>query len=157
MYKTNQQEENNQKPDLNGNINNPIANDSILLAYYTDPEKYNKSEIFDKYYEQALELMGGDKLLKPANSINSVSIRKTTTRGLYKLVLNSPEFKIKVRHIDEGELINNRNLCMGTVSKIDDNSFEITYFDKEDEVVIEHFSKKEVIDFMNKNKLIFQT
>ena len=136
--------------------NNPIANDSTLLAYYTDSSKYNEIEIFDKAYEQALELMGGDRLLKPAGSVNLVTIRKTTTRGLYKLILNSPEFKIKVRHIDEGELINNRELCAGTLSKLDDDSYEITYFDSEDEIVIEHFSKKEVIDFMNKNKLVFQ-
>ena len=155
-----EKKENEVKEVANGTIrfvNNPITNDSNLLSYYTDSTQYNREEIFDKYYELGLELMGGDKLLKPASSINLVSIRKTTTPGLYKLILNNPELTFKVRHIDESQLLNNREYCKGTISKLDENSYEVTYFDEEDEINIEHFNKSEVIDFMNKNKLIFQT
>ena len=139
----------------NGNTVNPIASDSVLSSYFLS-NKYDKTEIFDKQFANALELMCGDKLLKPAISINSVQIRKTATAGLYKLVLNSPEFKIKVRYIDEGQLLNNRQYCKGTVSLIDVGKYELMYYDSEDEIVIEHHSKEEVIDFMSKNKLVFQ-
>ncbi len=137
-------------------VNNPIAQDSALLSYYTNTQEHSEEEIFDNSYSQALELMCGDKLLKPSGAINTVSIRKTTTAGLYKLILNNPELTFKVRYIDEGELVNNREYCKGTISKLNDDNYEVTYFDDEDEIVIEHFSKKEVIDFMNKNRLIFQ-
>ena len=142
---------------VNAVIKNPITDDSSLLSYYTDSKKYNEAEIFDKYYNQGLQLMGGDKLLKPASAIYLVSIRKTTTPGLYKLILNNPELTFKVRYADEGQLVNNREYCAGTISKINEDSYEITYFDKDDEIIIENFTKKEAIDFMNKNKLIFQT
>ncbi|MBQ8475998.1 hypothetical protein IJ531_02945 [bacterium] len=138
-------------------VNNPIANDSNLLSYYTNSDKFDEGEIFDKYFAQGLELMGGDKLLKPASALNSAIIRKTSTPGLYKLITNTPESKCKIQHIDEGQLINNRNYCMGTISMLDVGQYELTYFDEDDEIVIEHYSKEEVIDFMNKNKLIFQT
>ena len=140
-----------------GVVNNPIVNDLSLLSYYTDSAKYNKNEIFDKLYSQGLELMGGDKLLKPASTINSVIIRKTTTKGLYKLILSTPESSYKIDYIDEGQLLNNRKYCSGTVSQLEENSYEVTWFDFDDEINIEHYSKEEVIDFMNKNKLIFQS
>ena len=137
------------------NTMDKIAADSAISAYYAS-DKYDKSEIFDKHFAQGLELMCGDKLLKPALSINSVQIRKTTTPGLYKLILNSPEFKIKVRHIDEGQLLNNRQYCRGTVSLIDVGVYELMYYDSEDEIVIKQCSKEGIIDFMSENKLIFQ-
>jgi len=137
-------------------VNNPIINDSSLLSYYADPSKYNEDEIFDRNYDQGLKLMCGDRLLKPASSINSVLIRKTTTPGLYKLILNNPELTFKVRYIDETQLVNNREYCAGMISKLDKDNYEFSYFDEDDEIVIEHFDKKQVIDFMNKNKLIFQ-
>ncbi|MBR2068291.1 MAG: hypothetical protein IJ877_00885 [Candidatus Gastranaerophilales bacterium] len=136
---------------------NPIANDSTLLSYYTGSKRYNESEIFDKFFAQGLELMGGDKLLKPASALNSVTIRKTTTPGLYKLISNKYDNKCKIEYIDEGQLLNNREYCKATVSMIDVGMYEVTYFDDDDEIVIEHYSKEEVIDFMNKNKLVFQT
>ena len=137
--------------------NNSIANDSNLLSYYTNPLKYSEEEIFDRFYNMGLQLMCGDKLLKPASSINSVIIRKTTTPGLYKLILNNPELKFKVRHIYESELVNNKEYCKGSISKLEEDSYEITYFDNNGEISIEHFNKQEAIDFINQNKLIFQT
>lgn len=137
------------------NAANPIVSDSALSSYFSS-NKFDQAEIFDRQYAMSLELMCGDKLLKPASSINSVQIRKTTTPGLYKLVLNSPEFKIKIRHIDEGQLLNNREYCKGTVSLSDNGKYELMYYDDDDEIVIEHYSKEEVINFMNNNKLIFQ-
>ena len=135
---------------------NPITSDATLLSYFKNPSKYNEVEIFDKSYAQALELMCGDKLLKPASTINSVTIRKTTTRGLYKLIINGHESGIQIEHIDEGKLLNNRKYCSGTVSRIGENEYEVTYFDFDDEITIERYSKEELIDFMSKNKLIFQ-
>ena len=158
MLKTNSETTNSSTNDSKAMlaVNNPIEQDSTLLSYYTNTQKNSEEEIFDKSYSQALELMGGDRLLKPSGAISSVIIRKTTTPGLYRLILNNPELTFKVRYVDESELVNNREYCRGSVSKLDKDSYEITYFDDEDEIVIEHFTKKEVIDFMSKNKLIFQ-
>ena len=136
---------------------NPISSDAALLSYYKDSSKYNEKEIFDRFYSQALELMCGDKLIKPASSINNVTIRKTTTKGLYKLITSTPDMKTKIDYIDEGKLLNNRSYCSGTISKINEDEYELTYFDGDDEITIEYFNKEQVIDFMNKNKLIFQT
>ena len=135
--------------------NDSITLDNQLSEYYLSG-KYDKSEIFDKHYAIGLELMCGDKLLKSASAINSFQIRKTTTPGLYKLVLNSPEYKIKVRYLDEGQLLNNRKYCKGTVSLVDVGEYELMYYDEDDEIVLGHYSKEEVIDFMSENKLIFQ-
>lgn len=140
----------------NSAVINPITNDANLLSYYTNTSTYDENEIFDKSYSQALELMCGDKLLKSASTINSVIVRKTATEGLYKLILNNPDSNYKIEHIYETELVNNRAYCMGTVSKLGEDKYEVTYFDDDDEIVIEYYSKEEVIDFMNKNKLVFQ-
>lgn len=144
------------KNTVNKSMGNPIANDLSLLTYYTDSSKYSEIEIFDNSYSLALELMGGDKLLKPAALANSVIIRKTTTSGLYKLILKGSDLSLKIEYIDESQLLNNRNYCKGTLSKINSDMFELTYFDTDDEIIIEHYSKEEVINFMRKNKLIFQ-
>ncbi len=141
---------------VNSAVVNPITNDKTLLSYYTKESKYDENEIFDRSYSQALELMCGDKLLKSASVINSVTIRKTATDGLYKVILSSPDTNYKIMHVYESELINNRTYCMGSVSKSAENTYEVTYFDDDDEIVIEYYSKEEVIEFMNKNKLIFQ-
>jgi len=134
---------------------NPIKSSSKTLSYYST-SKYDRSEIFDKYYAMGLELMSGDKLLKPVSAINSVQIRKTTTLGLYKLVLNNPQFTKKIRYIDEAQLLYNREYCQGSVSLVDIGKYELTYFDDDDEIIIENYSKEEVIRFMDKNRLIFQ-
>ena len=139
-----------------GNIANPIVTDGSILSYYTNPNKYDEVEIFDRAYEQALVLMCGDRLLKSASTINSVIIRKTSTQGVYKIILTNPNSGYKIIHLDECELVNDRKYCKGTISQNGENSFEVTYFDDDDEIVIEYYSKEEVIEFMKKNKLIFQ-
>jgi len=139
----------------NTNMTQDIT-DNNLLSYYTNKDKYDENEIFDKFYAQALTLMGGDKLLKPIASLNNIIIRKTTTTGLYKLIINDLDGSYFIKMLDESQLLNNRLYCLGTISKLDENEFEITYFDSEDEILIEHFNKQDVIKFMKDNKLVFQ-
>lgn len=142
---------------VNKNTISPInTNEKTLLSYYSNKNAYNEEEIFDSFYEQALKLMGGDRLLKTVSSINLVTIRKTTTDGLYKVILSGEGSEFSIKHIDEAELLNNRKYSAGTISKLGEDEYEITYFDSDDEIEIEHFNKQQTIDFMNKNKLVFQ-
>ena len=133
----------------------PVMSQNALLANYLKSAQNNK-DVFDKLYDAALELMGKDKLIKPASSINSAVVRKTTTQGLYKVIINNLSSSPEIKMIDEAQLVNNRQYCAGTVSKIDDDEYEVTYFDEDDEIVIEHFDKAGVVDFMNEKRLVFQ-
>ena len=129
---------------------------SNTIKTVTIPNGISSKDIFDAQYSQAVELLGGDKLLRPAASVNNVIIRKTSTQGLYKLIVNNSiksSFDVKV--IDESELLNNREYCAGTISKVSNNEYEITSFNSEDEISIDRFSKDEVIDYMGKNRMIF--
>ena len=121
-------------------------------------EEQRESNIkqFELNYSNALSLMGGDKLLKPASSINKVAIRNTSTSGLYKVITYRPDATFRVKYLDESQLLNNKEYSSGTISKVSDDEYEITYFDTEDEIVIEHYDRAGAINFMMKNKLIFQ-
>mgnify|MGYP006988982527 CR=1 FL=1 len=83
-------------------------------------------------------------------------IRKTSTQGLYKLIINdSTKSSFDVKVIDESQLLNNRDYCAGTISKVSPNEYEITSFDAEDEISIDRFSKDEVIEYMSRKRLVF--
>ena len=135
---------------------NSTKEDSRLSSYYGIKGSYSEVEIFEKNYKSALELMGGDKLLKPSNALNGVAIRKTSTHGLYKVIESKLDLTFNVQIIDEVELLNNRKYSKGTISQISDDEYEITYFDDEDEIEIYHYSKENVIAFMKDKKLVFQ-
>lgn len=132
---------------------NVLAPNTIKTV--TIPSGISSKDIFDAQYAQAVELMGGDKLLKPAASVNNVIIRKTSTQGLYKLIINnSTKSSFDIKIIDESELLNNRDYCAGTISKVSPNEYEITYFDAEDEITIDRFSKDGVVKYMSEKRMV---
>ncbi|MBR1616624.1 hypothetical protein IJ670_00585 [bacterium] len=125
-------------------------------ANYALREDKDTTSIFDFSYKAGLKLMAGDTLLKPMSSVNKATIRKTSTQGVYKLILQKSDGNFRIKYIDESQLLNNKEYAMGTISKISDDEYEITYFGSEDEISIEHYTKAQAINFMKMNKLTFQ-
>lgn len=133
---------------LNGNFSNAVATSPIGAKVPETIKEYINASTFDKEFEQAICLMGGDKLLKPA-ATNAI-VRKTSTLGIYKII-----FENGIKIFDESQLFANKKFAAGSVSKLDDDEFEVISFDEEENMEIDHLNKTELISYMNEHQLTF--
>lgn len=131
---------------LNNNFSNTVATSPIGAKAPSIIKEYINFNTFDKEFEQAICLMGGDKLLAPRNAI----VRKTSTEGVYKVI-----YENGIKILDESQLFSNKKFAAGSVSKLSEDEFEVISFDEEDNMEINHLNKGELIYYMNKNKLAF--
>ncbi len=125
------------------NAANPIK------PVYKEIKHYLNKEKFIAEYEDAIELLCGDKLLKPLDSMANATIRKTSTKGVYKVITND-----KIKILDESQLVNNEQYCKGAISKLSNGEYEIMYYDKQRNVEILHLKLNETIEFLNEHNLI---
>ena len=66
-------------------------------ANYALREDKDTTSIFDFSYKAGLKLMAGDTLLKPMSSVNKATIRKTSTQGVYKLILQKSDGNFRIK------------------------------------------------------------
>lgn len=132
------------------NFSNNVATNPFLLEDKKPIFENNLAVNFDSSYEQALQLLGGDKLLRPA-ATNAI-VRKTSSQGVYKVLIKTSNGS-QVKILDESQLFRNKKYAAGSISKLSDDEYEIVSFDEEDNMEINHFDKLGAIEFINQNKL----
>lgn len=124
-----------------------------IKPVYKEVKHYLNKEKFLSDYNDALQLLGGDKLLKPLDSLPSIKVRKTSTKGVYKVIISkNGESEIKI--LDESQLINNEKYCVGMISKLNNSEYEIMYYDNQRNYEIVHLGEKETIEFLNEHNFI---
>lgn len=160
------------KPDKNGNINGefmsmdtfkkkltdelPAVNASLVQAYNPNIKVSSPEEKFDCALSCGVQLSDGSTLLQPYMMNTGHTEIKNNNDGTYDVVFTSFVGGYKhepvTRTLSEEDLIADKGLCGGLIKKLDDNSYEVTYYTssnfKDTEMNTEVMDKNSCIDFM---------
>ncbi len=104
-----------------------------MTGYYPNFVKLTPDDIFDIQFASGTKLSDGAVILRPVNlSLGNVDIKPSKSEK-YKFVVSCTPLnsngKTYVQEMTEDELINNKNLCKGTITRINDNDFFLSYID----------------------------
>ncbi len=110
----------------------PVKAD-LVSAYYPNINISKSQDSAAKKYDNGLELSDGSKLLRVmvANTANT-EIKKSEQEGMYDIVTTSlaggHAQEPSVQTVSEEELLKDKGLAAGKVKKLDDDSYEVTYY-----------------------------
>ncbi len=161
------------KPDMLGNIQGefmsfptfmekvanelPTINADLAKQYNPNIQTMSAEEKFDKDFNSGVPLSDDKILLRPHIIFTGSHQIARNQDGTYTITTKSflPQYRNNpptVKTLTEDELYNDKGLCGGSIKKLDDNSYEVTYYTssnyKEHEMTTEVMDKKTCIDFL---------
>ncbi len=161
------------KPDANGQIQGefmsfdtfmekmaselPRVNASNIQAYNPNFKALSPEEKFDKSFESGVKLSDGSILLRPTMlNTGSTEIKPAKNGDGYDVIFTSfvggYKHEPSIRTMSEEDLIKDKGLSGGTIKKLDDNSYEVTYYNssnfKDHEMTTEVMDKATCMEFL---------
>ena len=120
----------------------PVVNSSMAKAYFPNisvktleakakdlTSARDLGAEFEESFNSSVKLSNGSVILKPSIEGSSNDI-KQNDNGNYILTSRPAQMgaEAKTSEITEDEIIGNKSLCGGTIKKLDDNKYEVTYY-----------------------------
>lgn len=165
------------KPDKNGNIQGEFMNYETFMEKLSDElpsvpansiKAYNPNittkspeEKFDLQFNSGVRLSDDKVLIRPhILNTGSTEIKPSKNPGEYNVIFTSYvggyKHEPKVRTLDEESLLKNKGLSSGTIKRLGDDTYEVTYytdrrFNDNYETATEVMSKEECTKFLREN------
>ena len=139
------------KPEVDESAVLEKVDESAVLEDTVAPEKVDESfplELgidFEENFESALKLSDGSMILKPQLEGSIRKLEKDENGNFFlksRAVMMGAEEH--TRPITEDQILSDKGLCAGTIKKLDDNKYEVTYYTSP--YFNNHEQKTEVMD-----------
>ncbi len=136
----------------------PRVDVSNVKAYNPNIKTMSLEERFDKGLESGVKLSDGSILIRPTVlNTGSTEIKPSKNGEGYDVIFTSfvggYRHEPSIRTMSEDELINNKSLSGGTIKKLDDNSYEVTYYNStkrsDHEMTTEIMDKESCMKFLS--------